>query len=88
MKHSHSFGEDGQFASYNQNGEQVDDGRYKRVDDRTITLSDPPVRVRYEIDGDQATFKVLPGDCKTRRCRESTAYVISAFFPRNYEQVR
>ena len=89
MQHSHSFDEffDGSFASYDQNGQQVDDGKYKKVDDRTLTLGDPPVTVRYEIDGDEATFDVVLPDCKTKPCQESTAYVISVFFPRVYERV-
>ena len=89
MRHSHSFDEftPGSFASYDQNGQQVDDGKYKKVDDRTLTLGDPPVTVRYEIDGDEATFDVVLPDCKTKPCQESTAYVISVFFPRVYERV-
>lgn len=88
MKHSHAFGEDGSFASYDQDGEQVDDGSYTAIDDRTFTLSDPPIRVRYRIDGDKATFRVVVPDCKTKRCRENTAYVISAFFPSTYTRVK
>ena len=70
MRHSHSFDEftPGSFASYDQNGQQVDDGKYKKVDDRTLTLGDPPVTVRYEIDGDEATFDVVLPDCKTKPC--------------------
>jgi hypothetical protein len=90
MQHSHSFGEffDGSFASYDQNGQQVDDGRYTTVDDHTFTLADPPVPVHYRIAGDKATFKVVIPDCKTRQCEESTAYVTSVFFPRVYERVK
>ncbi|MBA3408810.1 MAG: hypothetical protein H0U06_12290 [Solirubrobacterales bacterium] len=88
VKHSHSLGEDGAFASYDQAGMPVDDGTYKEVDDGTFTLSEPPIRLRYKIDGDKATFKVAVPDCKAKRCRESAAYVVSAFFPRTYERVK
>lgn len=68
-RHSHSFGEDGSFASYDQNGQQVDQGSYKIVDDRTLTLGDPPVAVRYRIEGDTATFRVvISPECKTEGC--------------------
>jgi hypothetical protein len=88
VEHSHSFGENGSFASYDENGQQVDEGRYTPVDDRTFTLGDPPVTVRYRIEGDEATFDVVVPDCKTKRCRESLAYVTSVFFPRVYERVK
>jgi hypothetical protein len=62
--------------------------QYSPVDDRTFTLGDPPVVVHYRIDGDKATFDVVIPDCKTKRCRESAAYVTSVFFPRVYERVK
>jgi hypothetical protein len=88
IEHSHGFGESGSFASYDANGQQVDEGSYTPVDDRTFTLGDPPVVVHYRIDGDKATFDVVIPDCKTKRCRESAAYVTSVFFPRVYERVK
>jgi hypothetical protein len=88
VEHSHSFGENGSFASYDQNGEQVDEGTYTPVDDRTFTLGDPSVTVHYRIEGDRATFDVGEPTCQTKRCRESAAYVTSVFFPRTYERVR
>jgi hypothetical protein len=88
IEHSHGFGESGSFASYDQNGQQVDDGIYTLVDDRTLTLGDPPVAVHYRIEGDRATFDVVAPDCKTKRCRESAAYVTSVFFPRVYQRVK
>lgn len=88
VKHSHSFGEDGAFASFDQDGMQVDDGTYKDVDDSTFTLSEPPICVRYRIDGHKATFEVAVPACKAKRCCKSAAYVVSAFFPRPYERAR
>jgi hypothetical protein len=87
-QHSHGFGADGAFASYDQNGDQVDDGAYQRVNDHTFKLGDPPVAVRYRIEGNNATFSVVIPHCKTKRCRKSTAYVVSAFFPHDYQRVR
>lgn len=84
------LGEDGSFASYNQDGEQVDDGSYEGLGDRTFALTSPPVRVpvRYRIEGDTATFRVMvPPDCTTQKCRESLAYLISVFPPRTYKRV-
>jgi hypothetical protein len=88
IKHSHGFGANGSFASYDPIGRQVDDGRYVAVDDRTLTLGDPPVTVHYRIEGDKATFDVVVPDCKSKRCLESAAYVTSVFFPRTYQRVR
>ncbi|MDQ3728074.1 MAG: hypothetical protein M3355_00640 [Actinomycetota bacterium] len=88
IEHSHRFGESGSFASYDANGQQVDDGSYTPVDDRTFTLGNPPVNVHYRIEGDKATFDVVIPDCKTNGCEESTAYVTSVFFPRTYDRVR
>lgn len=88
VEHSHGFGEDGSFASYDANGQQVDDGSYITVDDRTFILADPGVTVHYRIEGDEATFKVVLPDCTTERCQESNAYVTSVFFPRVYERVK
>ena len=84
MIHSHAFGQDGSFASYDQNGRQVDDGKYVAVDDHTFSLDDPPVRVRYKIIDSKATFAVAPAVCKSKPCREAYAHVISAFFPVTY----
>ena len=88
IEHSHGFGANGSFASYDADGQQVDEGSYTPVDDRTFTLGDPPVDVHYRIEGDKATFDVVLPDCTTKRCRESAAYVTSVFFPRVYERVK
>jgi hypothetical protein len=86
-QHSHGFQADGAFASYDQDGQQVDEGTYKKVNSHTFTLGEPPVPVRYVIKGDTATFDVEVPHCKDARCRKSTAYVVSAFFPRIYKRI-
>ena len=79
---SHSFGKYGSFASYDQNGHQVDHDSYITVDDRTFILADAGVTVHYRIEGDEATFKVVLADCTTDRCEDTdNAYVTSVFFP-------
>lgn len=84
MIHSHTFGQDGSFASYDQSGGKVDDGNFIVVDDHTFTLDDPPVRVQYKIIGGKAAFTVVPPVCKSKPCREAYAHVISAFFALTY----
>jgi hypothetical protein len=86
MEHSHSFGEDGSFASYDQNGQQVDEGTYEIIDDRTLTHVDPPIPARFRIEDDTATFDAVLPNCKTEGCREAAAYVVSVFFPRTYKR--
>jgi hypothetical protein len=87
VEHSHRFGADGGFASFDDVGQQVDDGSYAPVDDHTLTLGKPPITVRYAIEGDNATFDVVVPECKSKACEESAAYVVSVFFPREYERV-
>jgi hypothetical protein len=71
----------------NENGQQVDDGTYTKVNGHTFTLGNPPIPVRYRINGNTATFDVVIPHCKDARCRKSTAYVVSAFFPRTYNRI-
>jgi hypothetical protein len=81
-KHSHSFAEDGTFASYDYNGNQVDDDSYEIVDDHTFILG--RITFRYRIEDDTIMFDpVIPADCSTRRCRDKYAYAVSVAFPGN-----
>jgi hypothetical protein len=52
--HSHFFTADGQFGSKDHQGDQVDDGTYKIVDDRTFVVSKefPDVTFHYRVTGD------------------------------------
>lgn len=52
--HSHFFDEDGAFGSLTEDLEQVDDGTYKIVDDRTFVISKefPDVTFHYTVNGD------------------------------------
>lgn len=79
-KHSHSFAEGGAFASYDFNGNQVDDDSHEIVDDHTFILG--RITFHYRIEDDTIMFDpVIPADCSTRRCREKYAYAISVAFP-------
>jgi hypothetical protein len=86
LPHDHVFYKDGRFASLNQDGEFVDDGHYKFVDDRTIDFGDPPgnlVHFRFSNDGDTVTFDVeIPDmDKCSESCREETNYRLVVFYP-------
>jgi hypothetical protein len=90
FEHSHAFERDGGFASYDDTGQQVDQGVYETSGD-TLTLTRPPfdVTVRYRITGDEGTFElVTPPNCKTKHCRDSVALGIGTFFPRTYTRVK
>jgi len=86
LPHDHVFYKDGRFASLNQDGEFVDDGHYKFVDDRTIDFGDPPgnlVHFRFSDDGDTVTFDLeIPDmDNCSQHCREETNYRLNVFYP-------
>jgi hypothetical protein len=75
-KHSHFFTEDGRFGSRDWSGEQVDDGTYEVIDDRTFVISKefPDVTFHYRIHGDTITFDpVIPDGCSTFRCMWSVS---------------
>ena len=54
LRHSHFFTADGQFGSRDQDGNQVDEGTYRIVDEGTFVVSKefPDVTFHYTIDGD------------------------------------
>ena len=55
LRHSHFFTEDGQFGSRDQDGNQVDEGTYRIVDEGSFVVSKefPDITFHYSIDGDQ-----------------------------------
>jgi hypothetical protein len=88
FEHSHGFEADGDFASYDESGAQVDEGTYRTSGDE-LTVTRPPfdVTVRYRVSGDTATFDLkVPPDCETKRCRDTVALAIGTFFPRTYRR--
>jgi hypothetical protein len=88
-RHSHFFTQDGQFGSRDWDGNQVDDGSYKTVDDHTLVIpygfeEGPPIQVtfHYRIAGETIRFDpVMPSDCSTSRCREAAAWSVAVALP-------
>jgi hypothetical protein len=87
-EHSHFFTEDGQFGSYDAQGEQVDSGDYVIVDAGTLSFRshsaefgyDGDLLVEYAVSGDSAVFEVqLPSECDDA-CSLAHAWALSAFF--------
>ena len=66
-EHSHFFTEFGTFGSLDWRGEQVDEGTYVIVDDRTFTIGE--ATFHFEIQGDSISFEpVLPDECTGFDC--------------------
>ena len=66
-EHSHFFTEFGTFGSLDWRGEQVDEGTYEIVDDRTFTIGD--ATFHFDIQGDTIRFEpVLPDTCTGFDC--------------------
>lgn len=66
-EHSHFFTESGTFGSLDWRGEQVDDGTYEIVDDRTFMIGD--ATFHFEVRGDTISFEpVLPDRCTGFDC--------------------
>ncbi len=71
LRHSHFFTATGRFGSRDENGNQVDDGTYRIVDDDTLVISNhlgsdtlKQVTFHYEIeDGELSLEPVIP-DCR------------------------
>lgn len=79
--HAHFFTRDGLFGSLDWNGEQVDDGSYDVIDDRTFVVSKefPDVTFTYEVHDDAITFEPVIPDCSPR-CFEA-AWSVSVAYP-------
>jgi hypothetical protein len=101
--HSHFFTPDGRFGSYDENGQQVDDGTYKLRGDDEIVFGNKIV-VTYRIDAtDHLSYlAVSSADCSAGEassapagssgvgvgtCRWIHGWAISAFYPGLYDRV-
>jgi hypothetical protein len=82
-EHSHTFWPDGAFNSYDQNGQQVDEGPYKIVNDHTFIIGGhTPTTFHYRIRGDTIMFDVvIPKDCSSKHCRGVLAWAFSVANP-------
>jgi hypothetical protein len=77
--HSHTFWPNGMFNSYDENGNQVDDGPWAIVDDHTFTIGNSTFA--YSIVGDALMFEpVVPADC-SGRCQDDLGWMYSVSFP-------
>jgi hypothetical protein len=88
LAHSHFFTADGQFGSKDQQGDQVDDGTYKLVDDRTFVVSKefPDVTFHYRIAGDTIRFDPVVPSCAPG-CFEAVWSVMVAFPGKTWNRV-
>ena len=78
--HSHTFWADGTFNSYNENGQQVDDGTYVIVDDHTLRIGD--WTFHYLVAADTISFDpVVPRDCTSSPCVDELGWAFSVAFP-------
>jgi hypothetical protein len=74
-EHSHFFTEWGTFGSLDWNGDQVDDGVYEIVDDRTFTIGD--TTYHFEVQGDELMLEpVLDGGDRFDR-----GWMVAVAFP-------
>jgi hypothetical protein len=85
-KHSHFFTAGHAFGSRDEHGKQVDDGDYKVTAPNTLSFPSHAkefgykVTVRYSIVGGKLSFRVVvPKPCRGK-CRDATAWAISAFY--------
>jgi hypothetical protein len=86
--HSHFFTADGQFGSKDQQGDQVDDGTYKVIDDRTFVVSKefPDVTFHYRVTGDTIRFDPVVPSCAPG-CFEAVWSVMVAFPGKTWNRV-
>jgi hypothetical protein len=82
-EHSHTFWADREFNSYTQFGEQVDEGRYKLVDDHTFIFPGSiPITMHYRVKGDTIMFDpVIPKNCTSKHCLDVAAWAVSVAMP-------
>jgi hypothetical protein len=79
--HSHFFTESGQFASRNHQGQQVDDGPYRIVNENTVIIGDPGVTFHYLItNGDTLILDPVIPDCAPQGCFDA-GWSVSVAYP-------
>jgi hypothetical protein len=79
-EHSHFFTEFGTFGSLDYNGQQVDDGTYEIINNRTFQIGNTTFHYRI-IGGDKIMFEpVIPDDCSTERCLEAALWSVSVAY--------
>lgn len=72
LEHSHEFTADGQFFSYDQDGNEVDFGTYELIDDDTLVIGAPDradVTFDFTIEGNHLTLEPqLEAGCMEFEC--------------------
>jgi len=77
--HSHTFWPNGMFNSYDENGNQVDDGPWAVIDDHTFTIGKSTFI--YSVAGDALTFEpVVPADC-SGQCCDDLGWMYAVSYP-------
>lgn len=67
-------------GALDENSEQIDDGTYTLIDDHTRGLED--LRVTFVIEGDTLSLTaVIPPEPCDEDCRDTYAYLVSAYYP-------
>jgi hypothetical protein len=87
--HSHFFTESGEFGSRNHEGQQVDEGPYRIVDDQTVVIGQPGVTFHYQITNNDTLMldPVIP-DCAPQGCFEAAWSVSVAMSGHTWERIR
>jgi hypothetical protein len=87
-EHSHFFTELGVFGSLDYKGQQVDDGSYEIIDDRTFVIGNTTFHFKT-IGEDEIMFEpVIPDDCSTKRCVNAALWSVSvAYAGETWERV-
>ena len=77
--HSHTFWPNGMFNSYDENGNQVDDGLWAILDGKTFTIGKSTFA--YAIAGNTLRFEpVVPADC-SGQCVDDLGWTFSVSIP-------
>jgi hypothetical protein len=77
--HSHTFWPNGMFNSYDENGNQVDDGPWAILDGKTFTIGNSTFA--YAIAGNTLRFEpVVPADC-SGQCVDDLGWMFSVSIP-------
>ena len=82
FEHSHTFWPDGQFNSYDQDGNEVDGNSYRLVNDESFTIGEAPITFLFTVAGDSLQMDVeLPQDCSSDACQRNAARATSVANP-------
>jgi hypothetical protein len=87
--HSHFFTESGQFGSRNHEGQQVDEGPYRIVNENTVIIGEPGVMFHYRItNGDTLILDPVIPDCAPQGCFDAGWSVSVAYPGQPWKRIR